>query len=76
MDKAHAEICLILIGHLLRKLFAFYDGKAKFEYWVAPSDLKDEEMPVVDARTFRKKVRKKDINESLRLEHRKKKKVS
>ena len=76
LDKVHVEICLILIGHLLRKLFAFYDGKAKFEYWVAPSDLKDEEMPIVDAKTFKKKIRKKDINESLRLEHRKKKKVS
>ena len=76
LDKAHVEICLILIGHLLRKLFTFYDGKAKFEYWVAPSDLKDEEMPIVDAKTFRKKNREKGINESLRLEHRKKKKVS
>ena len=76
LDKVHAEICLILIGHLLRKLFTFYDGKARFEYWVAPSGLKDEEMPTVDAKTFRKKIRKKDINESLRLEHRKKKKVS
>jgi len=76
LDKAHAEICLILIGHLLRKLFAFYDGKAKFDYWVAPPDLKDEEMPIVDAKTFRKKIRRKDINESLRLEHRRKKRVS
>lgn len=76
LDKVHVEMCLTLIGHLLRKLFTFYDGKAKFDYWVAPSDLKDEEMPVVDAKTFKKKVRIKDINESLRLEHRKKKKVS
>ena len=76
LDKVHVEICLILIGHLLRKLFTFYDGKAKFEYWIAPSDLKDEEMPIVDAKSFKKRVRKKDINESLRLEHRKKKKVS
>lgn len=76
LDKAHAEICLILIGHLLRKLFTFYDGKAKFDYWVAPPDLRDEEMPTVDAKTFRKKNREKGINESLRLERRKKKKVS
>ena len=76
LDKVYVEICLILIGHLLRKLFTFYDGKAKFHYWIAPSDLKDEEMPIVDAKTFKKKIRKKDINESLRLEHRKKKKVS
>lgn len=76
LDKVHVEMCLTLIGHLLRKLFTFYDGKAKFDYWVVPSDLKDEEMPEVDAKTFKKKVRKKDINESLRLEHQKKKKVS
>lgn len=76
LDKVHVEMCLTLIGHLLRKLFTFYDGKAKFDYWVAPSDLKDEEMPVVDAKTFKKKIRKKDINELLRIEHQKKKKIS
>ena len=76
LDKVYIEICLILIGHLLRKLFTFYDGRAKFDYWIAPPDLKDEEIPIVDAKTFKKKIRKKDINESLRLEHRKKKKVS
>ena len=76
LDKVHIELCLILIGHLLRKLFTFFDGKAKFDYWVAPSDLKDEEMPIVDAKTFKKKVRKKDINESLRIKHRRAKKVS
>lgn len=76
LDKVHVEMCLTLIGHLLRKLFMFYDGKAKFDYWVAPSDLKDEEMPVVDAKTFKKKIRKKDINELLRIEHQKKKKIS
>ena len=76
LDKVHVEMCLTLIGHLLRKLFTFYDGKTKFDYWIAPLDLKDETMPVVDVKTFKKKVRKKDINESLRLKHRKKKKVS
>ncbi len=45
LDKVLVEICLILIGHLLRKLFTFYDGKAKLDYWVAPDDLKDEIMP-------------------------------
>lgn len=76
LDKVHIEICLILIGHLLRKLFTFYDGKAKFDYWIAPPDLSDEMMPEVDAKSFKKTVRKKDINESLRIEHKKAKKVS
>lgn len=76
LDKVHVEICLTLVGHLLRKLFAFYDGKAKFDYWIAPPDLSDEIMPEVDAKSFKKTVRKKDINESLRIEHKKKKKVS
>ena len=52
------------------------NGKAKFEYWIAPSDLSDETMPEVDAKSFKKIVRKKDINESLRIEYKKKKKVS
>ena len=76
LDKVHVEMCLILVGHLLRKLFAFYDGRAKFDYWIAPPDLSDEMMPEVDAKSFKKTVRKKDINESLRIEHKKKKRVS
>ncbi len=76
LDNVCVEMCLILIGHLLRKLFTFYDGKAKFDYWVAPLDLKEETMPYVDAKKFKRKIRKKDINESLRIEHQKKKKVS
>lgn len=76
LNKVHVEMCLTLVGHLLRKLFAFYDGRAKFDYWIAPPDLSDETMPEVAAKTFKKTVRKKDINESLRLEHQRKKKVS
>ena len=69
-------MCLTLIGHLLRKLFAFYDGKSKFDYWIAPPDLEAEKMPEVNAKTFKRKIRKKDINETLRHECKKKKKVS
>ena len=76
LDKVHVEMCLTLVGHLLRKLFAFYDGRAKFDYWIAPPDLSDETMPEVDAKSFKKTVRKKDINETLRIEHKKAKKVS
>lgn len=76
LDKAHIEICLILIGHLLRKLSTFYDGKPKFNYWIALPDLNDETMPEVDAKTVKKKVLKKGVNESLRIEHQRKKKVS
>jgi len=76
LDKVHVEMCLTLIGHLLRKLFTFYDGKAKFDYWIAPPNLEDEKMPEVNAKTFKRKIRKKDINETLRREHKKKKKVS
>ena len=59
LDKVHVEMCLTLVGHLLRKLFAFYDGRAKFDYWIAPPDLSDEMMPEVDGwdvcRTIRRK---------------------
>ena len=58
LDKVYVEMCLTLIGHLLRKLFTFFDDKTKFDYWVAPADLKDEEMPIVDAKTFKKKLLK------------------
>ena len=53
----------------LRKLFTFYDGRAKFDYWIAPPDLEDEKMPEVDPKTFKRKIRKKDINETIRKEY-------
>ena len=72
LDRVHIEICLTLIGHLLRKLFTFYDGKARFDYWIAPQDLKDEQMPNVNSKTFKKRIRKIDKNESVRREYSKK----
>ena len=69
LDKVNIEISLILIGHLLRKLFTFYDGKAKFNYWIVPNDLQEETMPVIDAKTFKKRIRKADVNEAVRKKY-------
>lgn len=73
MDKVNVEISLVLIGHLLRKLFTYYDGKSKFDYWVAPEDLEDEVMPEINPKTFKRKIRKKDINETARRSYKNKK---
>lgn len=40
--KASAEIKLICLGYNIRKLFKHYSGKGKFNYWIAPNDLKPE----------------------------------
>lgn len=40
--NASAEIKLTCLGYNIRKLFKFYCGKGKFNYWIAPSDLKPE----------------------------------
>ena len=40
--KASAEIKLICLGYNIRKLFKHYSGKGKFNYWIAPDDLKPE----------------------------------
>ena len=40
--KASAAIKLICLGYNIRKLFKHYSGKGKFNYWIAPDDLKPE----------------------------------
>jgi len=43
MEIVETEFMLTFIGYNLRKLFRHYEGKAKFTYWISPSDLKAEE---------------------------------
>lgn len=70
LKNASLEICLICIGYLIRKLFSFFDGKLKCDYWIAPDNLLDDSMPIIDTKNFKFKKRKKGLNETLREKRR------
>lgn len=42
IDKVKTEHMLTYLGYNIRKLFRYFSGKAKFNYWVAPDNLKAE----------------------------------
>lgn len=66
LEKAKLEIMLICIGYNIRKLFRYFEGKAKFDYWVAPSNLKEEKFKRPSAKRLSKKAQKaskKSVNE-------------
>ena len=42
IDKVKTEHMLTYLGYNIRKLFRYLDGKARFNYWVAPDNLKAE----------------------------------
>ena len=59
IEKVETEIILTLLGFNIRKLFRYFQGKAKFNYWVAPSNLKAEEKKKPSAKRLSNKVNKK-----------------
>ena len=61
MDKVETEFMLTFLGYNIRKLFRFFEGKAKFNYWVAPADLKPEEKKKPSAKRLSNKVNKKKV---------------
>lgn len=42
IDKVKTEHMLTYLGYNIRKLFRYFSGKAKFNYWLAPDNLKAE----------------------------------
>ena len=42
IDKVKTEHMLTYLGYNIRKLFRYFSGKAKFNYWVAPDNLNAE----------------------------------
>lgn len=66
MDKVDTEFMLTYLGYDLRKLFRFFAGKAKLDYWIAPFNLKPEEKKKPSAKRLSNKAVKKktkSINE-------------
>ena len=58
MEKANLEILLTCLGYNIRKLFKFYNGNGKFNYWIAPKDIKPEEKKKPSPKRLVKKVSK------------------
>lgn len=67
MEKAETEFMLTFLGYNIRKLFRFFGGKARFDYWKAPEDLKPEEKAKPSAKRLSNRVNRKK-NESVNEE--------
>ena len=59
LSKVETEFMLTFLGYNIRKLFRFYDGKAKFEYWKAPENLKAEEFKKPSYKKLNKRAKEK-----------------
>ena len=60
ISKVETEHMLTYLGYNIRKLFRFYDDKAKFDYWKAPADLKPEEFKKPSFKKLNKKTKRKE----------------
>ena len=66
LNKVSCEFMLVCLGYNIRKLFRYYSGEAKFNYWVAPDGLKPETFKKPSAKRLSKKaskVKNKSIND-------------
>ena len=60
LPKVETEHMLTYLGYNIRKLFRYYDGNAKFDYWKAPENLKTEEFKKPSYNRLNKKAKKKE----------------
>lgn len=74
LENVSAEIMLVCLGYVIKKLFTIFDGNARLDYWKAPSNLLAEQLPKVDIKKLiDKKKRTKGKNELLRSKYKYKK---
>ena len=59
LEKAETEFILTFLGYNIRKLFRFFEGKVKLNYWIAPEGLKPEMKKKPSAKRLSKKASKK-----------------
>ena len=72
LEKVSTEFMLVCIGYNIRKLFRYFEGKAKFEYWKAPVNLVPEIFKKPSAKRLSKKaskIRSKSINEEAKKKY-------
>lgn len=71
LDKVTAEISLVCLGLVTRKLFTLIEGNAKMDYWCAPEGLLPE-VPKPYSLKKLVKISTKGMNEKLRSSYKKK----
>lgn len=59
LKKVETEFMLTFLGYNLRKLFRFFEGKARFDYWLVPQNLKSEEKKKPSAKRLSNRVNRK-----------------
>ena len=66
LEKVSAEIMLVCLGYVIRKIFGLIDGTGSIEYWKAPEWLKPETIPSLNIEKILNKKTRKGKNETLR----------
>ncbi len=67
LGKGSAEIMLVSLGYVFRKVFGLLSGKGSIDYWLALEDLMPEKIPELNIdKMLHKKKRVKGKNEALR----------
>ena len=72
LAKVSCEFMLVCLGYNIRKLFRYYSGDAKFNYWIAPEGLKPETFKKPSAKRLSKKaskVKDKSVNEEAKSKY-------
>lgn len=72
LPKVSTEFMLVCLGYNIRKLFKFYSGNAKFQYWKAPVGLQVETFKKPSAKRLSNKankVKKKSFNVEVRSKY-------
>ena len=66
LPQVETEFMLTFLGYNIRKLFRYFSGHAKFNYWEAPENLTPEKKKKPSAKRLSKKTskkQKKSVNE-------------
>lgn len=66
LEKVSAEIMLVCLGYVIRKIFGLIDGTGSIEYWKAPEGLEPEKIPSINIEKILNKKPRKGKNETLR----------
>lgn len=66
LKKVSAEIMLVCLGYVIRKVFGLIDGTGSIEYWKAPEGLEPQTIPPLDIKKILNKKVSKGKNEALR----------
>ncbi len=72
LPKVSTEFMLVCLGYNIRKLFKFYSGNAKLQYWKAPVGLQVETFKKPSAKRLSNKadkVKKKSLNVEVRSKY-------